>query len=98
MTNIRIAHVVGGAGGNGLFVDAITSATISDTRIGTYTFAVTAVSELVLADQNGQKIKHPVLVANTADSIYLNDIGVKCSGKVSLSGASNAGKFYIYYG
>jgi hypothetical protein len=98
MSNIRLGQVTGGAGGNGIFVDAVTSVTIADTRIQVYTFAVTVASELAVGDQHGTKIKHAALAANTTDNVYLNDIGVKCSGKVSLSGASNGGKFYIYYG
>ena len=98
MSNIRIGQVTGGAGGNGIFVDAITSVTVTDTRIQVYTFAVSAASELVVGDQNGPKIKHAALGTNVMDNVYINDTGVKCIGKVSLAGASNAGKFYIYYG
>jgi len=98
MSNIRLAQVTGGAGGNGLFVDAISSVTVADTRIQVYTFAVTVASEIVVGDQNGPKIKHAALAANTTDNVYLNELGVKCSGKVSLAGASDGGKFYIYYG
>lgn len=98
MSNIRIAQVAGGAGGNGLFVDAITSTTISDTRIQVYSFAVTAASEMVVGDSLGAKIKHAALAANTVDNVYIGEIGIKCTGNVSLAGASNGGKFYIYYG
>ena len=98
MSNIRIGQVTGGAGGNGIFVDVITSVTVTDTRIQVYSFAVSAASELVVGDQNGPKIKHAALGTNVMDNVYINDIGVKCTGKVSLAGASNAGKFYIYYG
>ena len=98
MSNIRLGQVTGGAGGNGIFVDAVTSVTIADTRIQVYSFAVTAASEIAVGDQNGTKIKHSTLAANTTDNVYLNDVGVKCIGKVSFSGASNGGKFYIYYG
>jgi D-serine deaminase-like pyridoxal phosphate-dependent protein len=98
MSNVRLAQVTGGAGGNGIFVDAVTSVTIADTRVQVYNFSVTVASELVVGDQNGTRIKHAALTANTMDNVYLNDIGVKCSGKVSLSGSSDGGKFYIYYG
>ena len=98
MSNIRIGQVTGGAGGNGVFVDAISSVTVTDTRILVYSFAVSAASELVVGDQNGPKIKHAALGTNVMDNVYINDTGVKCTGKVSLAGASNAGKFYIYYG
>jgi len=98
MSNIRIGQVTGGAGGNGIFVDAISSVTVTDTRIQVYSFAVSAASELVVGDQNGPKIKHAALGTNVMDNVYINDTGVKCTGKVSLAGASNAGKFYIYYG
>ena len=43
-------------------------------------------------------IKQPVLAANTGDSVYIGDDGVRCKGNVSVTGASNAGKIYVYYG
>ena len=97
-TTLRIAQVESGGGGNGLFVDTITSTTISDTRIRLYTYAVTAASELVIGDSAGPVIKQPVVVTNTGDNVYIGDDGVRCNGNVSLAGASNAGKVYIYYG
>ena len=97
-TTLRIAQVESGGGGNGLFVDTITSTTISDTRIRLYTYAVTAASELVIGDSAGPVIKQPVLATNTGDNVYIGDDGVRCNGNVSLAGASNAGKVYIYYG
>ena len=98
MSNVRLAQVTGGAGGNGIFVDAVTSVTIADTRVQVYAFSVTVASELVVGDQNGTRIKHAALGTNVMDNVYLNEMGVKCSGKVSLAGASAGGKFYIYYG
>jgi len=97
-TTTRIAQVVGGAGGNGFLVDTITSVTLSDTRIRMYTYAVTVASELVIGDENGPVIKQPVLAANTGDSIYMQDSGIRCLGNVSVAGSSNAGKVYVYYG
>ena len=97
-TTLKIAQVEGGAGGNGLMVDTVASVTLADTRIRVYTYAVTAASEIVIGDENGPVIKQPVLAANTADSVYIGDDGVRCKGKVSVAGASNAGKIYVYYG
>ena len=97
-TTLRIAQVEGGAGGNGLLVDTVASVTLADTRIRVYTYAVTAASEIVIGDENGPVIKQPVLAANTGDSIYIGDDGIWCKGNVSVAGASNAGKIYVYYG
>ena len=60
-TTLRIAQVESGGGGNGLFVDTITSTTISDTRIRLYTYAVTAASELVIGDSAGPVINNQSL-------------------------------------
>ena len=97
-TTLKIAQVAGGAGGNGLLVDTIASVTLADTRIRVYTYAVTAASEIVIGDSKGPVIKQPVLVANTGDSVYIGDDGIRCKGNVSVAGASNAGKIYVYYG
>ena len=97
-TTLRIAQVEGGAGGNGLLVDTVASVTLADTRIRVYTYAVTAASEIVIGDSKGPVIKQPVLVANTGDSVYIGDDGIRCKGNVSVAGASNAGKIYVYYG
>ena len=97
-TTLKIAQVEGGAGGNGLLVDTIASVTLADTRIRVYTYAVTAASEIVIGDSKGPVIKQPVLVANTGDSVYIGDDGIRCKGNVSVAGASNAGKIYVYYG
>ena len=97
-TTLKIAQVEGGAGGNGLLVDTVASVTLSDTRIRVYTYAVTAASEIVIGDSKGPVIKQPVLVANTGDSVYIGDDGIRCKGNVSVAGASNAGKIYVYYG
>ena len=98
MSNIRLAQVTGGAGGNGIFVDTISSVTVADTRIQVYSLAVSTASEIIVGDQNGPKIKHAALGTNVMDNVYLNEVGIKCSGKVSLAGSSAGGKFYIYYG
>ena len=97
-TTLIIAQVEGGAGGNGLLVDTVASVTLADTRIRVYTYAVTAASEIVIGDENGPVIKQPVLATNTGDSVYIGDDGVRCKGNVSVAGASNAGKIYVYYG
>ena len=97
-TTLKIAQVEGGAGGNGLLVDTIASVTLAATRIRVYTYAVTAASEIVIGDSKGPVIKQPVLVANTGDSVYIGDDGIRCKGNVSVAGASNAGKIYVYYG
>jgi hypothetical protein len=97
-TTTKIAQVVGGAGGNGFLVDTISSVTLSDTRIRMYTYAVTVASEIVIGDSKGPVIKQPVLAANTGDSIYMENDGIRCNGNVSVAGASNAGKIYVYYG
>jgi len=97
-TTTRIAHVIGGAGGNGFLCDVDSSVTLADTRIRMYTYAVTVASEIVIGASNGPVIKQPVLVANTGDSIYMQDSGVRCLGNVSVAGASNGGKIYVYYG
>jgi len=95
-TTTKIAQVVGGAGGNGFLVDTISSVTLS--RIRMYTYAVTVAAEIVIGDSKGPVIKQPVLTANTGDSIYMEDDGIRCKGNVSVAGASNAGKIYVYYG
>ena len=95
---LKIAQVEGGAGGNGLLVDTVASVTLADTRIRVYTYAVTAASEIVIGDSKGPVIKQPVLAANTGDSVYIGDDGIRCKGNVSVTGASNAGKIYVYYG
>ena len=97
-TTIKVAQVEGGAGGDGLFVDMNTSATLSDTRIRAYGYACSAVCSIIVGDQDGPQIKQPVLAANTVDTIYMTDMGIKVRGKVSASGVSSAGKIYLYYG
>ena len=97
-TTLKIAQVEGGAGGNGLMVDAKSSVTLADTRIRLYTFAVTVASEIVIGDKKGVVIKQPALTANTADNVYIGDDGVRCKGNVSVAGISDGGKIYVYYG
>ena len=97
-TTFRVAQVAGGGGGNGIFLDIASSVTVSDTRIRSYVYAVTAASEIVVGDQKGPVIKQPVLAANTGDDVYIGDDGVRCDGNVSVTGMSNAGKIYLYYG
>ena len=93
-TTLREGFIVG----SGAVLDVTASVTVADTRIQVYTFSVSAASELVVGDQDGPKIKHAALGTNVMDNVYINDVGVKCIGKVSLAGASDGGKFYIYYG
>ena len=97
-TTLKIAQVEGGAGGNGLMVDAKSSVTLADTRIRLYTFAVTVASEIVIGDKKGVVIKQPALAANTGDNVYIGDDGVRCEGNVSVAGFSDGGKIYVYYG
>jgi len=97
-TTFRVAQVAGGGGGNGIFLDIASSVTVSDTRIRSYVYAVTAASEIVVGDQKGPVIKQPVLAANTGDDVYIGDDGIRCDGNVSVAGISNAGKIYLYYG
>ena len=97
-TNIKVAQVEGGAGGDGIFVGITTSATLSDSRIRAYGYACSVAAEIVIGDQDGPQIKQPVLAANTVDTIYMTDMGIKVRGKVSASGVSSAGKIYLYYG
>ena len=97
-TTTRIAQVIGGAGGNGLLCDVDSSVTLADTRIRMYTYAVTVASEIVIAAVSGPVIKQPVLTVNTGDSVYMQDNGVRCIGKVSVAGISDGGKIYVYYG
>jgi len=97
-TTLKIAQVEGGAGGNGLMVDAKSSVTLADTRIRLYTFAVTVASEIVIGDKKGVVIKQPALTANTGDNVYIGDDGVRCEGNVSVAGISDGGKIYVYYG
>jgi|TARA_A100001391_G_C4823548_1_gene212036 hypothetical protein len=97
-TTFRVAQVAGGGGGNGIFLDIASSVTVSDTRIRSYVYAVTAASEIVVGDQKGPVIKQPVLAANTGDDVYIGDDGIRCDGNVSVAGMSNAGKIYLYYG
>ena len=97
-TNIKVAQVEGGAGGDGIFVGITTSATLSDSRIRAYGYACSVAAEIVIGDQDGPQIKQPVLATNTVDTIYMTDMGIKVRGKVSASGVSSAGKIYLYYG
>ena len=97
-TNIKVAQVAGGAGGDGIFVGITTSATLSDSRIRAYGYACSVAAEIVIGDQDGPQIKQPVLAANTVDTIYMTDMGIKVRGKVSVSGIASAGKIYLYYG
>ena len=92
-TTFRVAQVAGGGGGNGIFLDIASSVTVSDTRIRSYVYAVTAASEIVVGDQKGPVIKQPVLAANTGDDGVRAHKGSRIN--VSVAGAA---KVYVYYG
>ena len=100
-TTLRLAQVAGGAGGSGVVVDAVTSVTVSDTRIRAYTYAASAAQTLRILESvsAGLLIEQPVLTANTGGSIYIGDDGVRAHKKdvihVSVAGAA---KVYVYYG
>ena len=97
-TTIKVAQVEGGAGGDGIFVGITTSATLSDSRIRAYGYACSAACSIIVGDQDGPQIKQPVLAANTVDTIYMTDMGIKVRGNVSVTGCSDGGKIYLYYG
>ena len=104
-TTLRLAQVTGGAGGPGILVDAVTSVTVSDTRIRAYTYAVTTAQTIRIVETNadnvpdGLLIEQPVLTGNTGSSIYIGDDGVRAykGTKIGVSVAT-AGKLYVYYG
>ena len=58
--------------------------------------AVTVAGTFDIGDSNGSKIKFDVGVSGTAD-IYIGDMGVRCSGSVSVS-TPNAGSVTLFVG
>ena len=107
-TTLRLAQVAGGAGGPGILVDAVTSVTVSDTRIRAYTYATSTVQTLRILEPGagpggavsaGLLIEQPVLTANTGGSIYIGDDGVRAhKTDVIHVSAFAAAKVYVYYG
>tara|TARA_R110000751_G_scaffold261672_1_gene360938 strand:+ start:754 stop:1062 length:309 start_codon:yes stop_codon:yes gene_type:complete len=100
-TTLRLAQVAGGAGGPGTLVDAVTSVTISDTRIRAYTYATSTVQTIRIVETaaKGLLIEQPVLTANTGSSIYIGDDGVRAhKGTRIMVSAAAAAKVYVYYG
>ena len=104
-TTLRLAQVAGGAGGSGVVVDAVTSVTVSDTRIRAYTYAASAVGahKLIRIIENGGDggmIEQPLLVANQTDYIYIGDDGVRAASgnSINVSAPTTNAKVYIYYG
>ena len=97
-TNIRLDQVAGGGEGNGVLVDVISSVTVADTRIRQYFYAVSTVASITMSDSKGIKIRHFAITANDSDSVYMQDLGIRCEGTVSVTGLSDAGRFFVYYG
>ena len=100
-TTLRLAQVEGGAGGPGILVDAVTSVTVSDTRIRAYTYATSTVQTIRIVEiaAKGFLIEQPVLTANTGSSIYIGDDGVRAhKGNRIMVSAAAAAKVYVYYG
>jgi len=101
-TTLRLAQVAGGAGGPGILVDAVTSVTVSDTRIRAYTYATSIVQTIRILEpavSAGLLIEQPVLTANTGGSIYIGDDGVRAhKTDVIHVSAFAAAKVYVYYG
>ena len=106
-TTLRLAQVAGGAGGAGTLVDAVTSVTVSDTRIRVYTYATSTAQTIRIVEnatsgskqEQGLKIEQPVLTANTGGSIYIGDDGVRAhkGSRINVS-VAGAAKVYVYYG
>ena len=99
-TTLRLAQVTGGAGGPGTLVDAVTSVTVTDTRIRAYTYAVTTAQTVrIVEDGFAVLIEQPVLTGNTGGSVYIGDDGVRTQkgNRINVSVAT-AGKLYVYYG
>jgi len=96
MTNIRSAFV----SGTGTFLDALTSVTVTDTRIravncaGTGIVVITGTSTDPFGNTMGARIKFQVN-GNTYQE--LPDAGVRMAGKVIVSAASTISTT-VYYG
>ena len=79
------------SGGDGVII-----ATNGITRIVAIHAYSTAAGTFAIADNSGDKIKFQVPASGTAD-IYIGDMGVRCSGSVSLS-TPNAGSVTLFVG
>ena len=79
------------SGGDGVII-----ATNGITRIVAIHAYSTASGTIDIADNSGDKIKFQVPASGTAD-IYIGDMGVRCSGSVSVS-TPNAGSVTLFVG
>ena len=79
------------SGGDGVII-----ATNGITRIVAIHAYSTAAGTFAIADNSGDKIKVQVPASGTAD-IYIGDMGVRCSGSVSVS-TPNAGSVTLFVG
>jgi|TARA_R100001079_G_scaffold109430_1_gene82057 hypothetical protein len=79
------------SGGDGVII-----ATNGITRIVAIHAYSTAAGTFAIADNSGDKIKFQVPASGTAD-IYIGDMGVRCSGSVSVS-TPNAGSVTLFVG
>jgi len=79
------------SGGDGVII-----ATNGITRIVAIHAYSTIAGTFAVADNSGDKIKFQVPASGTAD-IYIGDMGVRCSGSVSVS-TPNAGSVTLFVG
>ena len=79
------------SGGDGVII-----ATNGITRIVAIHAYSTAAGTFAIADNSVDKIKFQVPASGTAD-IYIGDMGVRCSGSVSVS-TPNAGSVTLFVG
>ena len=79
------------SGGDGVII-----ATNGITRIVAIHAYSTVAGTFAIADNSGDKIKFQVPASGTAD-IYIGDMGVRCSGSVSVS-TPNAGSVTLFVG
>ena len=79
------------SGGDGVII-----ATNGITRIVAIHAYSTAAGTFAIADNSGDKIKFQVPASGTAD-IYIGDMGVRCSGSVSVS-TPKAGSVTLFVG
>ena len=87
----KIITAVNKSGGDGEII-----ATNGITRIVAIHAYSTAAGTFAIADNSGDKIKFQVPASGTAD-IYIGDMGVRCSGSVSVS-TPNAGSVTLFVG
>tara|TARA_A100000172_G_scaffold35879_1_gene21793 strand:- start:162 stop:431 length:270 start_codon:yes stop_codon:yes gene_type:complete len=79
------------SGGDGVII-----ATNGVTRIVAIHAYSTIAGTFAIADSTGDKIKFQVPASGTAD-IYIGDMGVRCSGSVSVS-TPNSGSVTLFVG